>query len=384
MLMMMMMEEEGVLVKKQQQVHQLMLSYLPEIVQIAKQEISTFNLPSFLENDISLLLNYCIEGGKLIRGQIVVQTLLLLAASDSKRQEKDLCSESELRIGCLVGWCVEIIQAFFLIADDVMDQSETRRGKACWYKVVGLAAINDAVLLESLTFRILKRIVPHEIYLELSELVRQTIFQTELGQALDMNLPQKTDIADFCMRDYLQMVTYKTAYYTFVFPMQAAFILSGNRTKKAANLCETHKNTPNLESGIPIAGLEGILLRIGQLFQVQDDYLDCFGDVSVTGKIGTDIQDKKYSWLVVKAVELLQGDEEGLCVLRKNYGNIQGGEQSIQLVKQLYQKLNIEQEFKEWEEKVLNEIVTFQQSTDSLAAKRIIEYLCKTIMHRKK
>jgi farnesyl diphosphate synthase len=231
----------------------------------------------------------------------------------------------------------------------------------------------------------LKRIVPHEIYLELSELVRQTIFQTELGQALDMNLPQKTDIADFCMRDYLQMVTFKTAYYTFVFPMQAAFILSGCRSKWVYNLCETHKNAPNLELGIPIAGLEEILLRIGQLFQVQDDYLDCFGDFSVTGKIGTDIQDKKYSWLVVKAVELLQGDKEGLNVLRENYGNIKGGgEHSIKRVKELYHKLNIEQEFKKWEEKVLNEIASYQQNTDSLAAKRIIEYLCKAIMHRKK
>ena len=42
---------------------------------------------------------------------------------------------------------------------------------------------------------------------------------------------------------------------------------------------------------------------MGHLYNVQDDYLDCFGDTSLTGKIGTDIQDRKCSWLIVKALE---------------------------------------------------------------------------------
>ena len=42
---------------------------------------------------------------------------------------------------------------------------------------------------------------------------------------------------------------------------------------------------------------------MGHLYNVQDDYLDCFGDTSQTGKIGTDIQNRKCSWLIVKALE---------------------------------------------------------------------------------
>jgi len=57
----------------------------------------------------------------------------------------------------VLGWVIEMLQAWLLIADDIMDSSVTRRGQPCWYKVddLGSAAINDAFLVEMLLFKAL-------------------------------------------------------------------------------------------------------------------------------------------------------------------------------------------------------------------------------------
>ena len=49
-------------------------------------------------------------------------------------------------------------QAYFLIEDDIMDHSKMRRGQPCWYlhNDIGLAGINDGILVEQATFQLLR------------------------------------------------------------------------------------------------------------------------------------------------------------------------------------------------------------------------------------
>ena len=81
------------------------------------------------------------------------------------------------------------LQAYFLVADDIMDRSITRRGQPCWYKVpdVGMVAINDGILLEQLIYFVLrKHFRSHPAYVDLIDLFLETTHQTAHGQLLDL------------------------------------------------------------------------------------------------------------------------------------------------------------------------------------------------------
>ena len=64
-----------------------------------------------------------------------------------------------------------------------------------------------------------------------------------------------------------------------------------------------------------------ILIDTGKFFQVQDDYLDCCGDPEVTGKIGTDIEDGKCSWMVVMAMQRANSKQKEILKVR-NWKNL--------------------------------------------------------------
>ena len=89
-----------------------------------------------------------------------------------------------------------------------------------------------------------------------------------------------------------------------------------------------------------------ILLRMGHLFQVQDDFLDCYGDPQKTGKIGTDIQDGKCSWLIVSALQHSNSKQKEM--LASNYGL--KDLEAVEKVKAVYQELEIAQMYHSFEE----------------------------------
>jgi farnesyl diphosphate synthase len=91
-------------------------------------------------------------GGKMNRGLIAYLTCVKLSEKDGK------LTEGRRRGAAAVGFGLEMMQASFLVEDDIMDKSETRRGRDCWYRVpgIGLMAINDASMLECFIHNLLK------------------------------------------------------------------------------------------------------------------------------------------------------------------------------------------------------------------------------------
>lgn len=238
-----------------------------------------------------------------------------------------------------LGWMTELLQAFFLVSDDIMDSSITRRGAPCWYKrpEVGMVAINDAFMLEAAIYTLLKKYFrTHPAYIELVELFHETTFQTELGQLCDLlTAPEdKVDLDNFSLPKYQFIVIYKTAYYSFYLPVALALYHQNIATPK------------NLKQA------EDILIPLGEYFQIQDDYLDNFGLPEHIGKIGTDILDNKCSWLVNQALAIATPEQRK--VLDENYGRKDKANEAV--VKALYEELKLEQIYKDYEEKRVGEI----------------------------
>ena len=79
---------------------------------------------------IERMTRFSVQGGKMNRGLATLAVFKTLAQARGQRlSPRELCRAAAL------GWCVEWLQAFFLVADDLMDGSETRRGQPCWYKL---------------------------------------------------------------------------------------------------------------------------------------------------------------------------------------------------------------------------------------------------------
>lgn len=279
-------------------------------------------------------MDHNVPGGKLNRGLSVVDSIRILKGIRSG----ELTSDDYFKAAAL-GWCIEWLQGYFLVMDDIMDSSITRRGQPCWYKVpkVGMIAINDAIVLNSHIFLILRRhFRSSPFYTDLLDLFNEVTFQTASGQMLDLiTTPEgEVDLNRYTLSTYEKIVQFKTAYYSFYLPVACALLLVRESSQEKF---QTARN---------------ILIKMGTYFQVQDDFLDCYGDPSVIGKVGTDIEDTKCSWLVVNA--LLRADEEQRKTIEENYGRKDPA--CVAIIKALYNDLHLKEAFEEYEAKTYEEL----------------------------
>lgn len=232
------------------------------------------------------------------------------------------------------------LQAYFLVADDIMDGSITRRGQPCWYKVpkVGMVAINDGIILESCIYRILKKhFGSSSVYVHLLDLFHEVTHQTAHGQLLDTTTAPigTVDLSRYTLSTYMRIVTYKTAFYTFYLPVACGLRLSGVEEESAYRISQD------------------ICVAMGQYFQIQDDYLDCFGDPEVIGKIGTDIEDNKCSWLVVQALE--RANEDQRKIIENCYGK--SDQAAVKQVKDVYKQIGLEEVFLRYEQESYDKLI---------------------------
>lgn len=321
------------------------LSVFAELVDELESILVLYKMPQEAIDWFRRNLDYNTPGGKLNRGLLVVDTFCIL-----NNKSIDDLSDAEYKKVAVLGWAVELLQAYFLVADDMMDQSKTRRGQPCWYlqENVGNIAINDSFMLEGAIYVLLKRYFKQDAYYaDLLDLFHEVTFQTELGQLLDLVTADENvvDLSKFSLEKHSFIVIFKTAYYSFYLPVALAMYMSG--------ICNDQDLTQ----------VRDILIPLGEYFQIQDDFLDCFGTPEQIGKVGTDIKDNKCSWVV--NVALLNATPEQRAILDAHYGGKTDKDERI--CKQLFADMGIEKLYTEYEEQIAAKL---RQKIDSVDESR--------------
>lgn len=180
---------------------------------------------------------------------------------------------------------IELFHNFTLIHDDIMDKAPLRRGQPTIHNKYGLTAgILSGDVMSITAYDYLCRIQHH--LPAVLQLFNKTAIEVCEGQQLDMDYELHDHIT---VDEYIKMITLKTSVLLAASLKMGALI--GGATEGASDkLYAFGKN-------------------LGIAFQLQDDYLDAFGDIAVTGKqAGGDILANKKTFLLLNALE--NGNEE--------------------------------------------------------------------------
>lgn len=115
------------------------------------------------------------------------------------------------------------------MSDDMIDRSEIRRNRPCWYKVndVKSIAVNDILMIENGCYHILKRFFGHlPCYINLFQLLHESALNTFIGQSLDFQIANN-GIEQFSMEKHICISNYKTAHFAFYTPIALPMLLIG-------------------------------------------------------------------------------------------------------------------------------------------------------------
>lgn len=256
---------------------------------------------------------------------------------------------------------VEVFHNFSLVHDDIMDDAPLRRGQSTvhekWDANTGILS-GDVMLIWA--YECLN-VYPGTLFKELTSLFSATARKVCEGQQNDMDFPNQKLVTQ---QEYMQMIAYKTA------------VLLGCSLQMGALVGGASK-----ETSLPFYNFG---IELGLAFQLQDDYLDAFGDPETFGKqIGGDIIENKKTLLYLLALEL--GSPEDAAALERLFEtNPTDPTQKIAQVKELFTTSGaveqIQQQMKAYTENALKEVDQFPVEEEK---KEIFKAFALQLMDRK-
>ena len=283
------------------------IAELTEKVTTALEQLPYDRQPQGLYAPIKYVLSL---GGKRIR------PVLMLMAYNMYREDVDRIMPVALGL--------EVYHNFTLLHDDLMDRADVRRGKPCVHRVWNdntaiLSGDNMLVMAYQMMSRCPSSALPSVI-----SIFTETALQIDEGQQYDMEFEQRTDVTE---REYLEMIRLKTSV-LLACALQIGALLGGASAADAQALYAYGE-------------------KVGLAFQLQDDYLDVYGDFETFGKaIGGDILCNKKTFMLINALahapEHLRAELQGWLAATEY-----DPAEKIEAVRHIYTQVGVDQMAKE-------------------------------------
>lgn len=247
---------------------------------MAEDRLASLGLDSERYPMLYTPIEYTLAGG----GKRIRPVLVLLACAACGGDPREA-------LDAAVG--VEVFHNFTLLHDDVMDKSDTRRGRPTvhkqWDENVAILS-GDAML--TLATQLVSH-VPDGALREVIVTFNDMAMRIYEGQALDMDFENRSEVS---LEEYIDMIRRKTSA-LLSGALRIGALIAGASRETAEALAEYGD-------------------RLGLAFQIRDDYLDVYGDPATFGKpVGGDIANNKKTFLLISAME--NAGDEGLEILRR-------------------------------------------------------------------
>ena len=280
------------------------LSDLQAIISNAVDQLSYPEYPNGLYEPISYILSI---GGKRMRPALLLMACELFGGDINKALSPALA--------------IEVFHNFTLMHDDIMDNAPLRRGKTTvherWNKNVAILS-GDVMLIEG--YKLMMKVEDH-LLRQILDIFNNTAVGVCEGQQIDMEFETRS-VVD--IEEYINMIRLKTA------------VVLGGALKIGALIGGASQIDADL--------LSNFGEQLGIAFQLQDDILDVYGDPEKFGKqVGGDIISNKKTYLLIKALELAEGEQATELSTFLNAANLDN-ETKVAGVTNIYNSLDIRQQ----------------------------------------
>ncbi|MEP6928951.1 MAG: polyprenyl synthetase family protein [Flavobacterium sp.] len=255
---------------------------------------------------------------------------------------------------------VEVFHNFSLVHDDIMDDAPLRRGKVTvhekWNINTGILS-GDAMLI--LAYQYFEQYEP-AVFRDLAKLFSKTALEVCEGQQWDVDFEERSNVT---IPEYLKMIEYKTA------------VLVAAAMKMGAIVAKTSETEADL--------IYDFGLNLGLAFQLQDDYLDAFGDPETFGKqVGGDIIENKKTYLYLKSLEFSSSDQ-GLQLQNLFHLQLEDNSAKIETAKAIFNESGASKATQEAIEMyTMKAFETLEKMTISDEKKKILKTFGENLMGR--